>query len=113
MAKKHIDHTFVNAVTVPTTGTAMPINEEIDKVIIKIEGTSTSRTVSFWRRLFGGNLIPIAGYNAATKKLEISTTGNDEIWEFETNDDEIVAKVDNVSGGYVTIRGRGVKYYAS
>jgi hypothetical protein len=76
---------------------------------IKIVGTSTSRTVAFEVAGFDGVYEPLQGMKTSDFSMATQTTGNNESWQFDvTGFVSFRARIVNIAGGYVTVKGRAV-----
>lgn len=79
-----------------------------DIMIVEITGTATSGTTYFEIKVTpDGSFFPIAGVRTSDYKLATSTTGTNEVWQFEIAPYYSVrCRVSDVSGGYITIKSR-------
>lgn len=101
--------TFQNAVTTTGTGTEFTV-DRFKTLRMSIYGTATARTVQFFEKNVNGDLVPVLGYNISTGALATSTSGtSSETWIFDISGlNKIVAKVNAISGGNLTVAGMAV-----
>ncbi len=76
---------------------------------IEIYGSSTSRTIEFKATSVTGNKHALSGVNLSDWTMESSTTGTNEIWQFDvTGLEQVTIEVTAISGGDVTVKGKAV-----
>ena len=99
------DLVFHDESATPNAGLEFEVGNYKD-LRIAIEGTATSSQVMF-RGQLGGVNAPLLGIKIDSIETANSTTGLDEVWEFDiSNFDKIWFGLPTVSGGTVTITGR-------
>ena len=97
---------FQNAAETTGNGTSFEVGP-YTSLRIKITGTSTSRTITFYEKDVDGNLTAISGVRASDFTVGTSTTGTAESWLFDVSCAyKIVMDLTAVAGGNVTIKGR-------
>jgi hypothetical protein len=105
------DVTFHNAITTAADGTALTVGG-LKTLTVYISGTSTSRTIEFKGLPPGavaGDYRPIMGVRMSDFATAISTTSNNEIWQFDiTGLQEVIMDCSAVTGGNLTVKGRAV-----
>lgn len=102
------DFIFHDASTSAKNGYAMEVYA-FKTLTIKITGTSTSRTVTFYAKDADGNLTALMGVRMSDFATATSTTNTGEYWQFDTTGiKSIVMDLTAVAGGNVTIKGTAV-----
>lgn len=97
----------------PTTQAEFKIDPKENGLILNINGTSTTRNISFTLKYSNDDTSPvlIQGYNPTTSTLASSTTGTGkEYWTFDGLKGfySLVVNVSSLSGGNLTILGKGI-----
>lgn len=102
----YVDATFHTTATVAANGTPISV-DGFKSLTIEIYGTSTTRTVTFYGKSKSGILRAIQGCRVSDFTMATSTTGNNEIWQFDiTGLDYVIMDLTAVAGGNVSIAGR-------
>ena len=105
------EFTFHNSVTVASGGAEFAVGGH-KTLTVHISGTSTSRTVEFKGRPPGapaGTYVPLMGIRLSDLTPATSTTGNNEVWQFDiTGLEGVIMDLSAVSGGNVTVKGKAV-----
>ena len=101
-------HTFHDVATSTSNGKALNV-KAFKTLRVKITGTSSSRTVTFYARDIDGNLTALMGVRMSDFSTATSTTGTGEYWQFDvTGIEAVVMDLTAVSGGNVTVKGKAV-----
>jgi hypothetical protein len=78
--------------------------EAYTSLAIYITGTSSSRTLKFQGAIIQDKFVDIEGANMSTMDMAATTTGTEQIWQFDVTDLKYFrVKVDAVAGGDVSI----------
>lgn len=102
------DVTLQNAATAAGNGTPFVV-EGFKTLTIEIIGTSTSRTIFFEAASVSNISLPIQGVKLLDMSVGSSTTGNNELWQFDvTGLVSFRARLSSVAGGNVSIKGKAV-----
>lgn len=97
-----------NATTIVSVGTPFSVNA-FKTITIEISGTSTSRTINFEACSVSGAYYPITGVKLLDYSMATSTTGNNEVWQFDiTGMENFRTNVTSIVGGSVTVKGKAV-----
>lgn len=100
--------TFQSAATSTGNGTAFEVGA-YRTLTVKITGTSSTRTVTFYAKDTDGNLTALMGVRLSDFATGTSTTGTGEYWQFDiTGIYSIVMDLTAVAGGNVSVKGRAV-----
>jgi hypothetical protein len=106
--KTTFNHTFHNAATSTGNGNEYVVGGATT-LTVKITGTSSSRTVTFYAKDIDGNLTALLGFRLSDLASGTSTTGTGEYWVFDvTGIEAVVMDLTAVSGGNVTVKGKAV-----
>lgn len=106
--KDIITHTFHNAATQAANGNALTVGE-YKTLTVKITGTSSSRTITFYAKDPDGNLTALMGVRLSDLATGTSTTGTGEYWQFDvTGVEAVVMDLTAVAGGNVSVTGKAV-----
>ncbi|CAM4186587.1 hypothetical protein L1N85_11445 [Paenibacillus alkaliterrae] len=89
------------------TGNGTPFTVDTFRtLVIKISGTSTSRTIAFEEGDADGNYTPIRGFRRSDNIADNQSTGTNEVWQFDIIGAKTIrARISAVAGGNVTIKG--------
>lgn len=100
------EHTFHHETAAAAEGAAFVVGGY--KVLtVEIYGTSTERAVVFMGGGPSGEARYIAGVKLSDLSLATSTTGNEELWQFDiTGLCSVNMEITSVAGGNVTVKGR-------
>jgi hypothetical protein len=89
--------------TAPSDGDVAFV-EAYNNLTLYITGTSATRTITFQAALVDGRFVNIQGANLTTMDMAATTTGTEQLWQFDVNGVRYFrAKLDAVTGGDVTI----------
>lgn len=101
------EHTFHNVATVAADGAILSVGTG-QSLTIEIKGTATARTVKFYGICDSGDKIPLIGINMSTLDASVSSVGTTtEAWSISTAGyKSIVVRIDEISGGNLTVKGR-------
>lgn len=106
--RKVTDITFHDAVTVAGVGTEFTVGG-YKTLTVEIFGTSTSRQITFIGRGPANYGRIISGVNLKDISVATSTTGNNELWQFDiTGLLSISMNLESVAGGNVSVKGKAV-----
>ncbi|RKN84118.1 hypothetical protein [Paenibacillus ginsengarvi] len=108
VGSKTVDLTFHDGAAAAGTGTIFNVGG-CKTVTIEITGTSTSRKIVFEGASISGTYYPIMGVRLSDMFLGTQTTGINEVWQFDaTGLVNFRARLSDVAGGNVTVKGRAV-----
>jgi hypothetical protein len=96
--------------TATAIGNGTPFTVGSNKTLtIEINGTSTSNTIVFEGSSISGTYYAIQGVKLLDYTMASQTTGINELWTFDlTGLSSFRARISNVSGGSVSVKGKAV-----
>lgn len=119
MARTRDYFVFQDQATLNNDGNEWIVEQELsnlavlssDTIVIDINGTATSGTTYFELKVTpDGDYYPTAGVRTSDFKLATNTTGINEAWMFDVSSYySFRCRVNDVSGGYITIKSRITK----